>query len=262
MILTAEHVDFAYPGQAAPAVSGIELRIAAGEIVALIGPNGAGKSTLLALLAGWLKPDAGRVTLDGEPLGRLGLRRRARRLAYLPQRVTPLYDPTVEDVVTAGRFPYRSPWAGPSETDRRTIAAALEATATLHVRGRRFTALSGGEQQRVLVASILAQEPEFLLLDEPTASLDMHHQVEIFRLLRSIASGGRAVVVATHDLNLASLYADRLLLLIGGRLVHHGTPADVLTPETLNEAYGAELTVIEHPLAGRPAVLPDGSRTP
>ena len=261
MRLTAEALTFAYPRQAVPAVSGVDLDIAAGEVVALIGPNGAGKSTLLALLAGWMQPDKGRVLLNGEPLARLGLRRRARRLAYLPQRVSPLYDPLVDDVVTAGRFPRRSPWAGLSEADHRAIAGALQATATADLRYRRFSELSGGEQQRVLVASILAQEPAFLLLDEPTASLDLHHQVEIFQLLRSIASSGRTVIVATHDLNLASLYAGRLMLLIEGRVVRQGTPAQVLTAPTLHEAYGPELCVIGHPLTGRPAVLPDGSTT-
>ncbi len=262
MRLTARRLTYAYRHQAVPAIQGIDLQIEAGELVALIGPNGAGKSTLLALLAGWLEADEGDVLLDGEPLGRLGFRRRARRLAYLPQRVNPLYDPAVEDVVTSGRFPRRPPWAGLSDSDRRAVSEAFEATGTAPLRGRRFSELSGGEQQRVLVASILAQEPEFLLLDEPTASLDLHHQVDVFRLLKTIASGDRAVVVSTHDLNLASLYASRLMLLIEGRLVRQGTPAEVLTSEALHQAYGPQLCVIGHPATGLPAVLPDGSAVP
>jgi len=262
VILAAEGLVFAYAPGLPPAVDGADIRAAAGEVIALAGPNGAGKSTLLALLAGWLPPQAGRVTLDGEPLRGLSARRRARRLAYLPQQVAPLYDPLVEDVVSAGRFPHRAAWAALGPDDRRAIDAALAATGTTDIRHRRLSTVSGGERQRVLVASALAQDPAVLLLDEPTASLDLHRQVEVFRLLRRVARSGRAVVVVTHDLNLASLYADRILLMVGGHIVRRGAPAEVLTAEALRRAYGPDLVVVSHPEGGRPAVLPDGAEGP
>jgi len=258
MSLAAKDLTFAYEPGAAAAVDRVDLRVSAGEVTAVVGPNGAGKSTLLALLAGWLTPTRGEVIVDGRPLRGLGARRRARRLAYLPQQVTPLYDPLVEDVVAAGRFPHRSPWAALGPADRRSIDDALTATETSALRRRHLSTLSGGERQRVLVASALAQDPAILLLDEPTASLDLHHQVELFRLLRSVAAAGRAVVVVTHDLNLASLYADRLLLMTDGTVVRRGTAKEVLTSSDLKAAYGPALVVVPHPVTGRPAVLPDG----
>jgi len=238
-------------------VDSLNLTIAAGELVAVVGPNGAGKSTLLALLAGWLRPQGGSVELEGRPLARWSARRRAQRLAYLPQDAAPFYDLTVEEVVAAGRHPHLPPWSPPAPRDREILASVLGATDTAHVRRRPFSTLSGGERQRVLVASVLAQEPAVLLLDEPTASLDPHHRVEVFRLLRAAVAEGRGVAAVTHDLNLASLFADRVVLMVEGRVLRKGAPEEVLDGEVLRRAYGPELVVVPHPTSGRPAVLPD-----
>ncbi len=259
MILAARGLGFAYGAGLAPAVAEVDLELAEDEILALVGPNGAGKSTLLALLAGWQRPQAGTVELEGRPLESWPARQRARRLAFLPQQVAPLYDLSVIEVVMAGRHPHRAAWAPPATADRAAVVAAMAATDTAPLARRAFATLSGGERQRVLVASVLAQDPRALLLDEPTASLDQHHRVQVFRLLRAAADGGRGVAVVTHDLNLAALAADRVALLVGGRLERVGTPAEVLRQEVLEAAYGPELVVVPHPrAAGRPAVLPGG----
>ncbi len=260
MTLSAHDLSYRYamPRQtkAELAIREISLVIRPGEVVAVVGPNGSGKSTLMAVLAGWLRPASGTVELDGKDLQRWPARARARRLAYLPQRVAPLYDLASAEVVAAGRHPHSSLWTGVAPLDRQVVDRVLAATATSHLEARPFSTLSGGERQRVLVASILAQEPDILLLDEPTAALDLHHRVEVFRLLRTAAGGGRGVVAVTHDLNLASMFADRVVLLDGGRLVAEGLPAAVLKQEILERAYGPELLVVAHPAAACPAILP------
>jgi len=254
--LRARGLTFAWHRGAPPAVAGVDLRVGPGELVAVVGPNGAGKSTLLGLLSGWLRPAAGSVELEGRPLARWPARDRARRLALLPQDAAPLYDLTVREVVAMGRHPHRGAWAPLDARDRRVIAAVLAATDTSDLRDRPFATLSGGERQRVLLASVLAQEPAVLLLDEPTASLDLHHGVEVFRHLARAAREGTGILAVTHDLNLAALFADRILLMDRGRAVREGPPGEVLTAATLRPVYGADLAVVPHPTADRPAVLP------
>ena len=255
MSLTAEDLLFRWEPGAVPAVNGVSLELGPGELVALVGPNGSGKSSLLALLAGWRRPEAGEVRLEGRPLAAFPPRERARRLAFLPQQVAPLYELTVAELVATGRYPWLGgvPSPGPGDPAvRRALAAAdLEPLAD-----RPFGSLSGGERQRALVAATLAQEPRWLLLDEPTASLDLHHAVAIFRVLEASARDGLGVLVVTHDLNLAALFASRVVLLRGGRLEGLGPPEEVLTAESLRRAYGPEVLVTVHPATGRPAVLP------
>ncbi len=259
MTLIARDLAYRYAmqrTQTLPAISEISMVIRPGEVVAVVGPNGSGKSTLMAVLAGWLQPASGTVELDGKDLQRWPARARARRVAYLPQQVAPLYDLSSAEVVAAGRHPHRSLFAGAATHDHQVVERVLAATDASHLESRPFSTLSGGERQRVLVASILAQEPGILLLDEPTAALDLHHRVEVFRLLRTAASSGRGVAAVTHDLNLASLFADRVVLLDGGRLVAEGPPGVVLKQEILERAYGPELLVVVHPAAACPAILP------
>jgi iron complex transport system ATP-binding protein len=195
------------------------------------------------------------VELDGTPLGTIPHRRRARLLAYLPQQVTPLYDLSVAELVESGRYPWSGPWRGADSGGDHAVRRALDATDTAHLARRDFGSLSGGERQRCLVAAVLAQEPQWLLLDEPTASLDLHHAVGVFRVLRRTAREGRGVLAVTHDLNLAGLFADRIVLLAGGRKLAEGPVDRVLCREVLAPAYG-ELVVVRHPGTGRPAVLP------
>lgn len=250
--LQATDVSFAY-ADGPPVVRGVSVRVARGRVTGIIGPNGSGKSTLLRLLAGIARPSGGAVAFGGTSITGLSPRSRAKRLAYLPQSVTPLFGLTVEDTVSLGRFPHTSGLGGLSPGDLAAVETAMTRTAVLPLRERIFTELSGGERQRVLLASVLAQEPEFLLLDEPTAALDIHHEAEVFALLRTLADEGFGVCVVTHDLSLAAGHCDELLLLSNtGAPVAQGAAATVLTPEALTQAYGARVLVAAHPFTGAP----------
>jgi len=261
--LAADGVWLAYgDGSGRPALADVTLELEPGRLTVVVGPNGAGKSTLLALLSGWLVPDRGEVTLEGRRLSAVRPRERARRVAYLPQEVAPLYDLPAAEVVAAGRFPHHPPWSGPGPDDLEAVRRAMAATDTAHLAARRFGALSGGERQRVLLAAVIAQGARWWLLDEPTASLDLHHAVGVFRLLRQAAAAGTGVVAVTHDLNLAALHADRLVLLDGGRVALDGPPERVLRDPALVAAYGPELVVAEHPRSRRPVVLPAAGEGP
>jgi len=226
-----------------------------GEVLAILGPNGSGKSTLLRTAAGVLTPQSGRVRLDGRDMADMDRREVARTLGYLPQNVPYAFDYAVEEVVAMGRFPHLRGLGFLTSDDERVIAESLRKTEALSFRGRTLSRLSGGERQRVFLASVLAQEPRLLLLDEPTASLDIHHQAQFFRLLRRLAAGGIAVAVVTHDLNIASFYCTRLLLMRQGTRAVEGDAEAVLRQETLRAAYGEALTV-QRDAVGRPIVLP------
>lgn len=216
-------------------LDGIDLEIVPGELVGVIGPNGAGKSTLLAALAGLL-PSQGVLLLQGEPLPALPARQRARQLGYLAQSGHSAWALAVEDIVAMGRLPW-------GDNDAAAIAAALQATGADVLRGRRIDALSGGEQARVWLARVLAGQPQLLLADEPVASLDLYYQRAVMQTLRQFADGGRAALVALHDLGLAARYCDRLLLLAQGRLVAAGSPAQVLQAPLLEAVYGLPVAV-------------------
>ncbi len=262
MKLRASQLVFSWDRGLPPAVDTLSLELSPGQLTVVAGPNGSGKSTLLALLAGLVEPDAGTVELNGVAMARIPRRQRARLLAYLPQQVTPLYDLSVRDLVASGRYPWAGPWGGPDPGGDDAVRRALEATDTAHLAHREFGSLSGGERQRCLVAAVLAQEPRWLLLDEPTASLDLHHAVEVFRVLQRTAHRGRGVLAVTHDLNLAGVFADRIVLLSGGRKHAEGPVDSVLRQDVLAAAYGAELVVVRHPVSGRPAVLPGPVEAP
>lgn len=229
----------------------------AGQLTALIGPNGSGKSTLLRVAAGLSTPRAGEVVWDGTPVRDLERRERAQRIALLPQTVTAVYRHAVREVVALGRYPHREGlWARWTEADENAVTSALEATGISALADRGFDELSGGERQRVLVASLLVQGADLLLLDEPTAALDLHHQVSLMRLLAGLARRGRTVVCATHDLNLAAHFADAVVLLDQGRVRAHGPVATVLTPENLGAVYGDDIWVGRHPAGDAVAILP------
>jgi cobalamin transport system ATP-binding protein len=239
----------------------ITLHVQSGEIVALIGPNGAGKTTLIRAISGVVRPQSGSLRAGGANLAELSPAQRARRLAVVPQARN-LPDPfTVWQTVLLGRTPYLG-WLGQTtDRDRQRVHWALERTETLELAGRRIGELSGGEQQRVLLARALAQETLILLLDEPTAHLDLHHQTALLDLVYALTRENHlTVLMALHDLNLAALYADRVALLVDGHLQAMGTPAEVLTADRLSQAYRLPLHVIQHPDFGVPLVLPDGRR--
>lgn len=250
-----EEAAYRYP-EGAWRLGPVSVRIGAGELVAVIGPNGSGKSTLLKLAAGVLPPESGRVCLAGRDLAGLPRREIARQLGYLPQGIHYGFDYTVEEVVAMGRFPHLSGMGFLTRRDIEVVARCMEETETVAYRDRALSHLSGGERQRVLLASILAQEPQLLLLDEPTTALDIHHQALFFRLLRRLVAAGMGVGVVTHDLNLASLYCDRLVLMAEGACRREGVPEDILTPDTLSDVYGERVRIQTDPQSGRPLVLP------
>lgn len=208
-----------------------------GRVTAVLGPNGAGKSTLLSCLAGLHTPDEGRVMVGDQPRSALGMRDLARQIGLLPQSADVHWDVDVATLVALGRYPHRSRW-GETGADRTAVARAMDATDVTQFAARPMTALSGGERARVLLARVLAGEPQWLLADEPLANLDPAHQLDTLDCLRDVARGGAGVIVVLHDLNHAIQVADDVLLLRDGRVVAHGAPADVLTPQSIAGTYG------------------------
>jgi iron complex transport system ATP-binding protein len=246
---------------AVPVLQGINLQVHQGEVMALIGPNGAGKTTLIRAVGGTIKPSDGHVRILGQALELMSASKRASSLAVVPQARNLPEAFTVWQTVLMGRTPYLG-WLGqPSQADTQKTAWALERTASLSLAERPIGKLSGGEQQRILLARALAQDTPVLLLDEPTAHLDLRHQSSLLNLVRELAQErGIAVLMALHDLNLVSLYADRVVLLAEGQMQVLGTPAEVLTETNLVAAYQVPLNVVPHPDYGTPLILPDGRR--
>ena len=249
-MLTLRDVRFGFAGR--PDFLGpVTMSVDRGACWAIVGPNGAGKSTLLRLMAGLQQAHSGLVEFRGTPLEGMSSRARARRIAFVPQQTPHDLDFRVQDVVLLGRFPHRSLGLFESAEDYAIAERAMEVTGTLALADRAIATLSGGEAQRAHVAAALAQQTEVLLLDEPTASLDLKHQLGIFRLLRTrAATDGRAVVVVTHDVNLAAQFCSHVLVLDDGRPAAQGPPADVLLPEVLQPIYDVELTTLATP--GKP----------
>jgi iron complex transport system ATP-binding protein len=239
----------------------IDVEVRPGELAGLVGPNGAGKTTLLRALAGLYRPTEGRVALDGRPL--TGWRRQeiARRIGFLPQGVRSSFNFTVEEVVAQGRYPHQRGLGILGREDLRVVRRAMEWTNTLAFARRPLADLSSGERQLALLASVLAQGGEFILLDEPTSNLDLHHQVAVFDRIRELARQGLGLMVITHDLNLAAQYCDRLLLLHQGKLAAAGPPAEVLREDLLREVYQTEVIVDRNPVTGAPMVVVPGRMT-
>ncbi|MFM8541131.1 MAG: ABC transporter ATP-binding protein [Nitrospira sp.] len=258
---------FAYGSDASnlPAVTDMRCEIAQGEIVGLLGPNGSGKSTVLKLLAGLLMPQDGVVHIYDRPLAHLPPDELARAVAFVPQQQPAWFPFTIAEVVLMGRFPHhraRGGWLGFGWETREDLCqaeAAMEIMDVMHLAGRSIDDVSGGERQRALIARALAQAPAILLLDEPTAFLDLSHQVEICQALRRLHDDrGLTVVWASHDLNLASQYCDRLLLLDRGSVARIGTPAEVLRSDLITSVYGCPVLVDAHPVSGVPRVTLPG----
>lgn len=218
----------------------VTLELGAGELVGLIGPNGAGKSTLLSVLAGLDKAHEGEVHYLNQSIHQLKDKERAQKIGWMEQLNAPHWPVTVEHLVMLGRIPYLSRWRSPSDHDHERVGKALSATDCDGLVGRRVDTLSGGELTRVMLARVLATEPQVLLADEPIAALDIGHQLQIMDVLRNFARADNACVVVLHDLSLASRYCDRLVLLNHGKHVASGTPADVLTTDTVREVYGVD----------------------
>lgn len=258
--LEALGLSFAYPrrhGVASFELKEVSAAIPRGSITGLLGPNGGGKSTLLRMLAGIMTPTAGRVLLEGQPLASLSRTAIARRIALVPQSTHPSFDYTSMEMVLMGRHPHLGMFQLEGPEDLRIAHEAMDATSTGALADRSFLTLSGGEQQRVALASALTQSPEVLLLDEPTASLDLGFQLEIATLLRRLnRERGVTMVVASHDLNFATSLCDRLVLLRNGTVLGQGSIADTLTPEAIRHLYDVEAEVAHHHTAGRLVVVP------
>lgn len=257
-VLSLDGIGFQYGD--APVLEDVSLRLSPGCFLGLVGPNGSGKTTLLRIAAGLLKPDRGSVRLNGQPMGKLGRVQVARHLALLPQSPNLPATFTAWELVLMGRTPFIGFLGRETKRDVAAAERAMGLAQCQHLAGRRLEELSGGERQRVVLARALAQEPEVLLLDEPTAHLDMQHQIAVIDLVADLVEGGMTALGVFHDLNLAACYCHRLAVLSGGRVVAEGPPEDVLKADTLRDVFRVDLCLTPHPMGGVPAVLPPAPR--
>jgi len=256
-MLEARSVTIKYDDRVA--VSDVSLALDAGKITAIIGPNGAGKSTLLRALNGQLRRASGVVLLDGEPMEKFSRRSIGRRIAVVAQEAELRFPITVLEFVLGGRFAWASNagWGWETERDLKVAHDVLRETELDELRGRLMNELSGGERQRAVLARALATEATCLLLDEPTANLDLSHQSTLLALVRNRCDQHQvAALVVTHDINLAAQFADQILLMKNGKVLEAGPPAAVLTPELLHDVFAVRVLVDEHPITKAPRVTP------
>jgi cobalamin transport system ATP-binding protein len=240
-------------------LSDVSFDVDRGTIVGVLGPNGSGKTTLVRIIAGMLRPDSGRVLLDGASVADLPRRELARRVALVPQETQTTFDFSVIDIVLMGRYPHLGPFELERPADLEIARNALRATGTDTLESRSFATLSGGEKQRVIIAAALAQASDILLLDEPTTALDIGYQFEIATLLKRLnADHGTTMVVSTHDLNLAAALCERVVLVKSGRVIAHGSTADTLTAHNIRLLYDVDADVQFHERAGHLTVVPLG----
>lgn len=257
-LFVIDHVDICI--NSSKILKDITFEIYEGEFLGIIGPNGSGKSTLIRALTGVLKPSRGSIRLRGREVSEIPRKELARTIAVVPQDIPIAFDYSVMEVVLMGRSPYMKRFEIESDKDLKIAADALVRSNLLELAERNVGALSGGERQRVMVARALAQESEIIFLDEPTAHLDINYQVEVLHLIkREINEKGKTGVVVLHDLNLASEFCDRLLMLKDGRIFASGPPEEVITPENVRNVYETHVLVRKHPTSGRPYVLSVGS---
>ncbi len=254
-LLAAEAIHHAYGGS--EVLDGVSLTLDVGEFTAIIGPNGSGKSTLLRILGRLLRPRSGVVRFAGRDVWTLTPRELARRVAFLPQAPEGPPDLTVEELVARGRYPHRGLFGRATAGDREAVERALGLAGLAPLRGRALATLSGGERQRAWVALALAQQPELLLLDEPTTYLDIAHQIELLSLLAQLnAERGLTVLMVMHDLPQSTHYARRLIALREGRVLFDGTPLEVVTEERIASVFGVAVRVYHDPESGAPVVAP------
>jgi iron complex transport system ATP-binding protein len=256
MRVEVREVRFGYGASGPEVLHGVSLTAEPGTLHGVIGPNGSGKSTLLRVIGGVARPSSGSVLLDGQDIARLSPRQAAQLVAAVGASETVIFPFTVEETVLMGRSPHLRFLASETALDVAKASQAMERTGVAHLAGRRITALSSGERQRVLIARALAQEPRVLLLDEPTAHLDVNFQVEIMELVSTLAhESGITTVAVLHDLNLAGKYCDRITMLSLGQVAACGAPREVLTEEHLLDVYGVRAIVGRRPELDRPAVF-------
>ena len=254
-LIRVDDVRFSYSDH--PVLSGVSVSIHSGERVAILGANGAGKTTFLKLLSGTLAPTTGSILMEERELHRSPRSEVARRIAVVPQEFVVPFAFTTGEIVELGRTPHLRPLRGPQPEDRLAVLKAMQLTDTAALAGRVFNELSGGERQRAVLAMALAQEPEILLLDEPTQQLDITRQAEILDLVSDLnVRKNLTVVAAMHDLNLAGRYFERLVVLHRGAVLEDGTPQVVLRPEVIARAYGGPVEVLKSFGGGAPIVFP------
>jgi len=262
-LLRADNVSFSYGGPAAAGlnapnvVHGVSAEVSKGRVVGILGPNGSGKTTLLRLLSGTRRPSSGEVLLDGTPLHRLSRRAIARRIAVVAQETQLAFDYSVMEMVLMGRHPHLGMFELEGPADVAVARAALRATGTTHLEERQFNTLSGGEKQRVVIAAALTQSSDILLLDEPTASLDLGYQLEVAALVTRLnRDRGVTIAISTHDLNLAASVCQELVMMRDGRVIASGPVAVVLTPDNVRRLYDVHADVRVHAASGHLVVVP------
>jgi iron complex transport system ATP-binding protein len=250
-VIKVESLDLGYEDR--PVLTGLNFRVNRGEFVGILGPNGSGKSTLLHALSGLLPPKGGRIIIKSEALGGLPSRLRAQILAVVPQSTEVRFPFSCLEIVLMGRYPRRRRLGTLTDTDLVAALLSMRRTTTSHLKERTISEVSGGECQRVVIARALAQDPEILLLDEATASLDVRKKLEIFEILQYLnQTRGLTVLCAMHDLNLAALYCRRLMFVKDQRIVEDGPTGQVFTPALLAQVYDTPMEVVRHPVHGRP----------
>jgi iron complex transport system ATP-binding protein len=250
-MINIKSLSFAYSEEVV--VNEVSFSISDGEFVGIIGPNGAGKSTLLKLMDGILHPKMGKIQLKEKLLDEYSRKQLAKMIGFVPQNFTTAFSYSVNDVVLMGRYPHLSAFSSESAEDYKIVEKSMKSTDVWQFKQRQFGNLSGGEKQRVVLASALAQEPQILLLDEPTSSLDIKYQYQFYNILQELQqSSGLTIVVVTHDINLAARYCRRLILLKNGKLVDDGTPEKVITKEIMESVYEVEVEILSHPQDGKP----------
>jgi iron complex transport system ATP-binding protein len=255
MILDARAITVRYRRQAAVALIAVSCQVSGSELVAVVGPNGSGKTTLVRALLGLVKVEQGSVEVDGRPVAEWPRRELARVLGVVGQQEEAVFPLSVQETVMLGRYARLGPIGAPGPQDRAAVQRALERCDILDLAGRSIDSLSGGEWKRVRIARALAQEPRALVLDEPTASLDVRHEMELFELFQQLVEGGLAALIITHHLNLAARFAHRIVLLNRGAVVAMGTPAQVLQRNTLSQVFEWPVAVTKWQ-DGAPQVIP------
>ncbi len=254
-VIKAENISFSY-SKSKWALGPIDLEITGNVLTGIIGPNGSGKSTLLSILSRHIH-SAGKISVFRKLIKEFSSREFSKIVGYLPQKVSTQFDFTVKETVAFGRYSHTGTMGFLSDEDEKVVEKCLEETDLAPLGKRMLSELSGGERQRVFLASVLAQEPEILLLDEPTTALDIHHQISFYNLICECVKKEMTVVLVTHDLTMASQFCDRLILMSDGKIVETGSPDQVVRQTLISDIYDENVKVAKHPDTGRPVVLPE-----